>query len=193
MMGSHAQGQPPGPAAAHYARGEYKEALEKYRVLAERGSAPAQVRVGWMYHTGRGVGEDREEARRWYKAAADTGSALGQFYLARLYLQEKDYATGLEFLGKAASQNYTPALARLGDLYDRGLAGVKRDREKALQYYQQAATGGHVIAQKRIALRMIRGQLGLLRIPQGFYALAPVLWSAFKLLWRDPYDERTLY
>ncbi len=42
--------------------------------LAEQGSAVAQVYVGWMYETGKGVPSNSTEAIKWYQKAADQGN-----------------------------------------------------------------------------------------------------------------------
>jgi len=175
--------------AEHLEKGQYTEAFEKSRLLAERGSTTAQVFVGWMYQVGRGVKKDLEEAGRWYKNAADAGFAEGQFYLGRLHLDRGNYQEAIHWIVKAASQNHMPALFRLADLYDVG-EGVHVDREKAYQLFEQAAKMGHVFAQKEIAVKMIKGHFGIMRIPEGFHNLARALWSGCRLTWKDPYSDR---
>lgn len=56
-------------AAAH-TRGDYKEALQKLRPLAEQGNAYAQVYLGLMYYYGNGVEQDRLLAHMWFNVAA---------------------------------------------------------------------------------------------------------------------------
>ncbi|XP_034546408.1 death ligand signal enhancer isoform X2 [Notolabrus celidotus] len=50
----------------------------------------------------------------------------------------------------AAREGYSKAQFNVGVCYEKG-RGVTRDKEKALQYYQQAAAGGHRQAQYRYA------------------------------------------
>lgn len=158
---------------AHFEKGQYAEALEKCRALAESGSPQAQVFLGWMYEVGRGVKGDVEQARRWYEQAADGGSARGQFYLGRLSLRERNYQEAIAWLERAASQDYMPALFRLACLYEVGRA-VQRDGERAHQYLGRAADLGHVVARRQIAVRMIKGQFGAGRLPRGLFLLARV-------------------
>jgi TPR repeat protein len=59
--------------------------VEPLRRQAERGIASAQTRLGFLYATGRGVPQSREEAFYWYSQAAAQGDAAGQFLLGLAY------------------------------------------------------------------------------------------------------------
>ena len=172
-----------------FEQGKYEEALTRYLVLAEAGSTTAQVFVGWMYHEGRGIRKDLDEAQRWYSKAADAGSPVGQFYLGMLYWIEKKYRKAFEWLEKSASQGYSPAIYRLGTFYDLGEGG-NLDKDNAYRCYEQAAEMGHLAAQKEMAVSMIKGYRGLLRIPQGVFMFARSLCKALTLAGSDPDSDR---
>lgn len=172
-----------------FEQGKFQEAFHKYRALAESGSVTAQIFIGWMYEVGRGVIRDLDEAGRWYRRAAEAGSPLARFHLALLCIGQEQYAAALEWLNMAADQNYAPALFRLAHMYRVGL-GVHQNRHKAYEYYGEAARLGHLFAQRAIAGRMIRGELGFTRIPKGLFFLIRILWSAWRLASRDPDDDR---
>jgi TPR repeat protein len=176
-------------ANALFEEGEYKEALERYRILAQGGSVNAQLRIGWMYHAGRGVDQDLDEAYRWYQKAADANSPAGQFYLGTLYRTQKQYQQAIEWVEKSALQGYPPAMYRLGKMYDWG-EGIAADKDKAYRYFEQAAKQGHLMAQRQIAARMLKGERGILRIPQGLYLFARVLWTGIKLGLNDPDSDK---
>ena len=53
---------------------DYSTALMELVVLAEQGNAEAQVLLGKMYLTGRGVLKDPHAAVKWSKAAAEQGN-----------------------------------------------------------------------------------------------------------------------
>lgn len=53
-----------------YQAGQMRDALKLWRSLADKGVSSAQTRVGAMFETGLGVGQDLIEAYRWYKTAA---------------------------------------------------------------------------------------------------------------------------
>ena len=50
--------------------------IEHLRSAAEQEDAGAQFRLGVMYHTGEGVPQDYQEAVKWYRLAAEQGSAF---------------------------------------------------------------------------------------------------------------------
>ncbi|HIB53941.1 MAG TPA: sel1 repeat family protein, partial [Nitrospirales bacterium] len=51
----------------------YATALSEWRPLAEQGDAEAQVMLGWMYATGKGVRQDNVYAHMWVNIAASQG------------------------------------------------------------------------------------------------------------------------
>ena len=171
-------------ARALFDAGKYQEALGQFRALADHGSATAQLHLGWMYQEGLGVQRNTDEACQWYKKAAESGSPPGQFYLGTFYAREKNYQQAVIMLSKAAAQNYMPAIYRLGQMYDAG-EGVTLDRKKAIEYIEKAAKMGHLFAQREIAGRMIRGDYGIAKIPQGLYRFVKILWTGVRIARHD--------
>ena len=168
--------------------GQYGLAFAKYLPLAEGGSIGAQLRVGWMYHSGRGVGHDVEQARRWYIRAAEASSAEAQFYLGRLSWTEQRYQETIEMFERSASQNYGPALYQLGVMYLIG-EGVKPDEHRAYRYFEKAAHLGHLFAQREMALRMIKGHDGVIGVFRGIFAFVRIVAAGLRLGARDPYSD----
>ena len=72
-----------------YDRGDYKTALEEFRILAEQGYAKAQYNLGFMYATGEGVAKDNTEAMKWFRKAAEQGYADAQYSLGIMYANGK--------------------------------------------------------------------------------------------------------
>lgn len=58
---------------SHYASNNKAAALASWRAVAERGNAEAQLRVGLLYESGEGTGQDMIEAYRWLKLSASQG------------------------------------------------------------------------------------------------------------------------
>ena len=54
------------------------EDLEKLRKKARRGDATAQYNLGLMYKSGKGLTEDKVEAAKWFRKAAEQGLAEAQ-------------------------------------------------------------------------------------------------------------------
>ena len=70
---------------AAYNRQDYVRASGIFIPLAERGVAPAQTWLGFMFQTGRGVPQNYTEAAMWYRRAAEQGDSLAQYSLGLLY------------------------------------------------------------------------------------------------------------
>jgi len=185
------------PTSAEYAelanrlfsRGKYEEALEKYRVMANAGSIEAQMRVGWMYHLGYGIGRNLDEARRWYEKAAERNSPEAQFYLGTVYRQMKLYDEAFAYFQKSAAQNYAPAIYELGAMYDLG-EGRNKDIELAYEHYKRAARMGNLRAQREIAVATIKGRAGLKQIPIGVFLLFRLLYQGLTTAVTNPESDR---
>jgi TPR repeat protein len=80
---AHAQSLRDGVAA--YNRQDYVRASNIFIPLAERGVAPAQTWLGFMFEAGRGVPQNYTEAAMWYRRAAEQGDSLAQYSLGLLY------------------------------------------------------------------------------------------------------------
>lgn len=60
-------------------------AAQFYRRAAEKGHAPAQTVLGYLYEKGQGVSPDPAQAVVWYRKAADQGLPDALFNLGRVY------------------------------------------------------------------------------------------------------------
>jgi TPR repeat protein len=112
--------------------------------LAEEGSVQDQLSLGHIYSLGKdmsGATRDYAEAFKWFRKAAEQGSAKGQYYLGRMYYYgegtPKDYAEAAKFYRKAAEQGDVLAQFNLGICYASG-EGVAKDAVDAYAYYSLA-------------------------------------------------------
>ena len=96
------------------------------------------------YANGYGVSEDKSEALRWWRKAADQGYIKAEFRLGVAYdLGDgvpKDEAEAARWYRKAADQGYAEAQFSLGAAYRDG-AGVRKDNAEAYFWLSLAATG----------------------------------------------------
>ncbi|WP_244626925.1 exonuclease domain-containing protein [Microvirga tunisiensis] len=128
------------------------------------GGADAAYRVGMQYHAGDIVDEDRYEAARWFRVAAELGHAeaahlLGDF-LESCWIWNGDLEAGLEaakWYQVAVDRGHAPAQAAqaklhmwLAEHYDPA-DGEEPNPAEALRWYNLAAASGHVDAQFRLA------------------------------------------
>ena len=58
---------------ANFREGNYTEAFEQLRPLAEKDNADAQYAIGYMYYYGKGTEKDIIQAQKWIRHAANQG------------------------------------------------------------------------------------------------------------------------
>ena len=141
-------------AHALLARGEAEAAAAAFRRAAEAGVIEAQYALGVLAALGHGMPASREEALRWYEAAAERAGAAAQYNLARCY------DDGLPPRAPEAASSWIEGLARLGEPtsplsvgadYTLGPSGLEPDPARALDWYVRAADLGHEMAAYRLA------------------------------------------
>lgn len=129
---------------------KWLEATTWYRKAAEKGLAGAQLRLGFMYGTGRGVPKDDAQAVTWYRKAAEQGLADAQYNLGLTYADglgvPRDDAVAVTWYRKAAEQGDVDAENNLGVMYANG-RGVSKDDVQAAAWYRRAAERGNTNAQ----------------------------------------------
>jgi uncharacterized protein len=133
-------------AYAAFDRGDYKIALRGLKPLAENGDTDAQIKLGVMYHGGKGVRRDYTEAMKWFRKAANQGDAEAQAVLGVMYLKgegiQRDYVEAVRWIRKAANQNLASAQVLLGGMYERGV-GVSRNYRRAYVWYILGSSQSH--------------------------------------------------
>ena len=94
-------------------RGDYQTAHTLLAQLASANVPNAQLAIARMYHAGRGVEQNINEAKRWYYHAAQQGVIEAQFQLALIYLESnfasEDDETALKWLSQAATKGHQQA------------------------------------------------------------------------------------
>ncbi|UOP04890.1 SEL1-like repeat protein [Conchiformibius kuhniae] len=84
----HAYRQTMSAAGQALARGDAASAFPQVLAMAQKGFAEAQYIVATLYHDGEGTPANPEQARHWYRAAAQSGNRavaqLAQEALAQL-------------------------------------------------------------------------------------------------------------
>ena len=63
---------------AAYRAGNYKSAVEHYKLAADQGNLKARTLVGIFYRKGMGVEQDYAEALKWLRPAAEQGFGAAQ-------------------------------------------------------------------------------------------------------------------
>jgi TPR repeat protein len=132
-------------------KGDYGMAVEMYRKAA--GQAEAQFKLGLMYNKGRGVAQNRQEAVKWFRKAAEQGFIMAQYNLGVMYHQglgvTQNHQEALKWFRKGAEQGFALAQYNLGVMYHNG-QGVAQNHEEAVKWYRKAAEQGYADAQKAL-------------------------------------------
>lgn len=169
----------------------FKGAFAIYKRLAEDGDLHCQTMIGWMYHEGLGTELNLEEAEKWFKAAANLGSKEASFYCGKSALRTRKYEEALNWFSKSAAQEYGPALFWLGKMQIRGLA-LEKDFEKGIGYLNRAAVTGNFPARRELAILMLTGKLGPLRILQGLAMFPYSIFAALATGCREGYTHKLM-
>eukprot|EP00746_Dinoflagellata_sp_MGD_P168126 gnl/MRDRNA2_/MRDRNA2_99313_c0_seq1.p1 gnl/MRDRNA2_/MRDRNA2_99313_c0~~gnl/MRDRNA2_/MRDRNA2_99313_c0_seq1.p1 ORF type:complete len:568 (-),score=160.25 gnl/MRDRNA2_/MRDRNA2_99313_c0_seq1:59-1762(-) len=145
-------------------REQYKTAMKWYKKAAllkhkagERGvNWPAQGEAQlWManaYINGRGVEVDYVLAYSWLRKSVEHDLDEAMFWIAIFLIEgregvDENIKEGMKWLRKAAKRNHINALVKLADAYSRGRL-LDKDKEKALELYQQALRHDEAAARK---------------------------------------------
>ena len=123
----------------------HREAVPVIINAAKNSDTYAQVTLGEMYETGRGVKRDYKEAAKWYKSAADANRAEAMVALGEMYRTGRgvpvDYGQAKIYFDRAVEFYNYWGYRGLGKLYANG-QGVPRDEAKAADYYLKGAENG---------------------------------------------------
>ncbi len=115
----------------------------------------AQNNLGRMYETGDGVARDGVEAVRWYRKAAERGSADAQTNLGAMYAKgdgvAKNDGEAEKWYRLAAKQGMPEAQNNLGAMYASG-RGLAKDGVEAIKWYRRAAEQGYAVAQSNLGM-----------------------------------------
>lgn len=140
-----------------------KAVAELARESAERGDADAQVALGLMYLTGRGVEQDPEQAVVWLRRAADQEDPDAQFNLGVAFatgwdgMIAVDVVEAARWYRRAAARDHDGSQYNLGVAYAEGM-GVRKDHAEAIKWWRKAAAGGNARAQYNLGVAYSKGE-----------------------------------
>lgn len=104
-----------------YDAGDYDTAQKEWEPLAEQGNIEAQYNLGFMYHKGQGLIQDKAEAVKWYRLAAAQAYSYAQLNLGAMYRNgtglPQDFVEAANWFRLAAEQGNPIAQDNLGILY----------------------------------------------------------------------------
>ena len=143
-----------------YSKGDYAAAHRIFLKEAQKGSANAQYKLGYMYANGQGVPRDDRESVKWYRIAAEKGSAAAQYNLAIMYEEGRgvmqDEREASRWYKSAAEKGLAAAQYNLGVIYGNG-HGMEQSDEEAFRWFKRAAAQGLAPAQYNLGLMYANG------------------------------------
>lgn len=113
---------------------------------AESGDAFSCYKLGNLYLKGKIINQDLDKAEKYLLSAED--NEFTQYALGNLYLKKEKYdiPKAISYFENSAYKNMQ-ASYQLGRLYFFGIDGLKKDKEKAMQYLNLSAEQGNEYAQ----------------------------------------------
>lgn len=143
--------------------GDYKRAMENYKLADANGNLIGSFNLGLLYERGEGCPVDYNEARKLYIKAAEAAHKESMVQLAGLYLHgygtSPDPSAALKWYKQAADLGDRNAEYQLGLLYETGNT-TKIDLAKAKEYYELASQHGNEKASLALARLYHNGIIG---------------------------------
>ncbi|MEO0695598.1 MAG: hypothetical protein AAFY84_05825 [Pseudomonadota bacterium] len=128
---------------------EQADAIKTLQEAAALGHPPAQLQLGELFKTGRGVEKDLEQSRLWFERAANGGNILAMHRLGVMSARgdggEVDINVSVGWFTKAANHGLVDSQYNLGATYHPSAEGDPaglQDREKSYFWYSLAAKNG---------------------------------------------------
>jgi TPR repeat protein len=98
-------------------QGRIQEAFGLFLRAARQGDSRAQLSVGYLYDTGRGVSRSRAQAMVWYRRAARKGEPAAANNIGTLYRDEGQLRLAIRWFSKAAELGDQDALLEMARLH----------------------------------------------------------------------------
>jgi len=143
---------------------DYAGALAEFQPAAQRGSAVAQVGLGYLYEHGFAVPQAYDDAHAWYRKAAQQGNGQAMARIARLYTLglgvQDNMIVAVDWFRKAAEAGDGEALRGAllpPDMAEKDAAKVTARLAGAQRYFAGKAAQGDITAQLDLGYMYMRG------------------------------------
>lgn len=127
----------------------YQKALQGFlqiEPLAKKIKPYLQYQIGMMYSKGLGTPVDNQKAIKYLEKSAELGNQYAKRSLALEYISgeniAKDTQKGIFLLTECAESGDAFSCCKLGCLYLFGIDGIKKDKEKAIEWLNKSAEQG---------------------------------------------------
>jgi TPR repeat protein len=148
---------------------------------SETAAKLAMYNLGILYESNPAGHPDHALAEAWFRRAGDAGLREAEFSLAKMFRREGRFDKALETLRYSAAVGYSPSMRLLGRMHHDG-QGTSRDLAEARRWMERASERGNVFAARLLAVWMLKGELGILRIPLGLLIYLKSILDALVIL-----------
>ena len=116
----------------------YARAFELFKQGVDKGDSVAMIDLGAMYANGYSVKKNVGKAQQLYTKSIELGNYSALRNLGVIYYNgdgvPRNFRLALDYFNQAADHGDASSMKVLADIYERGLAGVRRDPEKAREW-----------------------------------------------------------
>lgn len=156
-------------ARKQYNAGQFEQAFNMLKPLAEKGNPKAQFIWAGMLYDGSGSGKDFKRAFEYFQKSANQNYPPAQFILSQLYSEgkvvENNNTLAFEWLEKSAENGFALAQYTLAVKYYEGI-DVKENAGKAFYWAEKAAKQKQAEAQYLMGVLYIDGVAGVKSNPE---------------------------
>ena len=131
----------------------YQKALQGFlqiEPLAKKIKPYLQYQIGMMYSKGLGTPVDNQKAIEYLEKSAELGNQYAKRSLALEYISggniTQDTQNGISLLTECADSGDAFSCCKLGCLYLFGIDGIKKDKEKSIEWLNKSAKQGNEYA-----------------------------------------------
>ncbi len=120
-------------------RTDTEKAIRYYEIGCKNGYAPSCMKIGQMYHYGKGIKKNLSKAAKAYKRVMGIDPALGYYLLGTLEYSKKNGSneTALEYYTLACDKGSAEACSKLAYFNKSGI-NVEKDIQKSMAYREKA-------------------------------------------------------
>ena len=129
---------------ATYDSGDEQTAAKIWQKACEAGEARGCARLGFLYHSGKGVKQDDTKASKFYEKACNADELSGCDSLASLHQNSGEHAEAAAIFERACEKGFGLSCYNLAQIYEAG-SGVAADEIKALDLYVKACERGYAV------------------------------------------------
>ena len=107
-------------AQAAYDAGDEQRTAKIWQKACKAGEARGCARLGFLYHSGKGVKQDDAKASKFYEKACDAGELSGCDSLASLYQNNGERAKATAIFERACEKGFGLSCYNLAQIYEAG-------------------------------------------------------------------------